>query len=101
MWYREKYIKKKEKLVIVMATVTADYPGREEPHGSHECAGPNLLSMATGKWQGTGWQGTAWQEPHEEQGHTVPQPHCPGQALQLGCPEVPHNRHLQINQRKQ
>lgn len=73
MWYTEEYIKKKRKSsVIVMTTVTADYPGREEPHGTHESAGPNLLSMATGKWQGT-----AWQEPHVEQGHAVPQPPLP------------------------
>lgn len=90
-----------------MTTVTADYPGREEPHGTHESAGPNLLSMATGKWQGT-----AWQEPHVEQGHAVPQPPLPGQALQLVnagsfglqntlAAHLPYNRHLQINRRKQ
>lgn len=101
--------KRRKSSVIVMTTVTADYPGREEPHGTLECAGPNLLSMATGRWQGTVWQGTAWQQPHEEQGHAVPQPPLPSQALQLCwkllqsslAAALPHNRRLQINQRKQ
>lgn len=78
-----------------MTTVTADYPGREEPHGTRECAGPNLLSMAAGERQGTAWQGTVWQEPHVEQGHAVPQPPLPrpGSAalstLEASVPKAP------------
>lgn len=70
-------------------------PRQRRATRDRECAGPNLLSMATGEWQGTAWQGTVWQEPHVEQGHAVPQPPLPrpGSAalstLEASVPKAP------------